>query len=285
MQIADRPDYIVLLTEQERTDVDDAMGALEDTTLFQRRRVGNDRWWNIENALARYIVNTRTYTSTEAALAEEVMSGAIEQIASMNQPTAAEADEIARGLRRIIRGIGEQAQEDFERRQRAEECAECGHLHFDPVTREYILCPLRDATSPEDGCMCPYRDGDVPEPVLMGFSILGESWYRDSVLRQRDFIEEVMIGRLVEEGGERFLLDEFTLRWRDLSNAGAAARHFERVSLEVSSESWTLMASRPELLGWLASRSGVDVTCDEVVTALLAFGYRDMTPRTEPRPR
>lgn len=37
----------------------------------------------------------------------------------------------------------------------AEECAECGHEHFDPVTQLYLPCPLAG-----EGCTCPYREGE-----------------------------------------------------------------------------------------------------------------------------
>lgn len=39
------------------------------------------------------------------------------------------------------------------------ECSECGHLHFDTKTREYVECPLRS-----EGCTCPFVLGVEDDP-------------------------------------------------------------------------------------------------------------------------
>lgn len=39
------------------------------------------------------------------------------------------------------------------------QCAECGHLHWDADTREYVECPLRS-----EGCRCAGQN-DVGEPL------------------------------------------------------------------------------------------------------------------------
>lgn len=54
-----RIDYIEQLNEDDRALLDEAMDVLTDVISFSGNRRGNDRFWEVENALAKYLLENQ----------------------------------------------------------------------------------------------------------------------------------------------------------------------------------------------------------------------------------
>lgn len=103
-----------------------------------------------------------------------------------------------------------------------------------------------------------------------GFYVLSQAWYGNA--NMRDTKEEIMMGIYHPDGGTT---GEFAIRWIDLGGSDYAPR------LEVFGDAWSALPLFHELLAWLPMLTK-KVEPLEVITALLAWGVTDKTPRDNP---
>lgn len=110
----------------------------------------------------------------------------------------------------------------------------------------------------------------MSEPVR-AFVHHNEAWYAHATLRP-DTLDEVMIGLYHKDGGTS---GEFAIRWMPLGDnpMSPAPR------LEAFDDSWAALAKFPDLMAFLASVSGQNITPDAVCSALRNMGITDQTPR------
>ena len=85
---------------------------------------------------------------------------------------------------------------------------------------------------------------------------------------------EVMIGMYHPGGGTS---GEFAIRWHEL---GTLTRKISAPRLEVFDDGWAALAHFRDLLKWLASKDGKNITHDELVAQLKAMGLQDRTAYT-----
>lgn len=114
-----------------------------------------------------------------------------------------------------------------------------------------------------------------------GFVHLRRAWYRDAVLRDARFVDEVNIGMFVEGGGVAEP-GEFNVRWIDLSGIGGPANEAPTAQLRMMQDSWGWI-SNPKgaaFLEWLSGRKRV--TPEQVCEWLSENGFADRTPEEQP---
>lgn len=104
-----------------------------------------------------------------------------------------------------------------------------------------------------------------------GFTIQSEAWYREAV-KLDETADEIMVGMYHLEGGTT---GEFGIRWLTVGREPTPR-------LEVFSDAWHALSCFGDLLTWMASVDGQNVTPKQVAEALRQMGIRDMTSRVNP---
>lgn len=113
------------------------------------------------------------------------------------------------------------------------------------------------------------HDGDI-----RGFSILSEAYYAKACM-PADTIDEVMIGMYSQDRGTS---GEFAVRWFELGNKITPR-------LEVFDDAWSALAQFGDVLRYMASVDGLDVSPQAFCAALRDMGIIDRTTRVDPHKR
>lgn len=114
--------------------------------------------------------------------------------------------------------------------------------------------------------MASKHDGDI-----RGFSILSEAYYA-KVCMPADTVDEVMIGMYCPGGGTS---GEFAVRWFKLGPKITPR-------LEVFDDAWSALAQFGDVLNYMASVDGQDISPQRLCAALLSLGITDRTTRDDP---
>ena len=103
---------------------------------------------------------------------------------------------------------------------------------------------------------------------IWGFHWLSRAWYSDTMLRDAEFEDEVMVGFYSEDGGTD---GEFAVRWFDLGLSGLTPQ------VQAFDDSWAAMWERRDLLESLAAKDNQNITPEELVEILVTLGFQDLT--------
>lgn len=109
------------------------------------------------------------------------------------------------------------------------------------------------------------HDGD-----LRGFSILSEAYYSKFCM-PHDAVDEITIGMYCPDGGTS---GEFSVRWVNLGMKACPLLH-------VFEDSWSALHQFGDMLQWMASVDGKNVSPQELAEALRDLGITDMTIRAD----
>lgn len=104
------------------------------------------------------------------------------------------------------------------------------------------------------------------------FRVYTQSWYSRDVPMEADLAEEIMVGMYHPEGGTS---GEFALRWVSIGGRPVAR-------LEAFDDSWSALQKFGDLLAWMATVDGDNVTPEQVAAAMREMGIVDATTRTRP---
>jgi len=104
---------------------------------------------------------------------------------------------------------------------------------------------------------------------IRGFYHLKESWYAEANFKNRDFIDEVMLGFYDPKGGTS---GEFAIKWHMLNEK-------EVPCLECFDDAWHALCEFKDVLEKLAELDSLNPTPKEVCQLLLNLGFKDLTER------
>ena len=104
-----------------------------------------------------------------------------------------------------------------------------------------------------------------------GFTQLSRAWYADANLRGSDKVEEITIGFYHTEGGTA---GEFQIRWEPLCKKVTPR-------LLAFDDGWEALFLCSDLLKFMASVDGEDISPEDMRSALVALGIEDMTRGTQ----
>ena len=99
------------------------------------------------------------------------------------------------------------------------------------------------------------------------FSILSESWYKDTCLVNCEYVDELTFGIYCEDGST---IGEGCIRWYEINN-----EIFPKV--ELFSDAWNLFNECSELFKLLSDYSNTDLTPNEFKKLLESIGFKDKT--------
>lgn len=115
--------------------------------------------------------------------------------------------------------------------------------------------------------------GTDHKECVKSFSWHSKTWYGKSQppVSRNKTIDEINIGFYHPEGGTT---GEFTIQWEELSGDIVPR-------LKAFDDSWSALVSMPDLLSYMASIDGQNISIDKFVLKLKELGFENRT-QTEP---
>lgn len=109
---------------------------------------------------------------------------------------------------------------------------------------------------------------DKHEGCVRGFVVLSESWYSESYATN-DIVDEISVGMYYPNDGTT---GEFCIRWRRIAGNSVPR-------LEVYDDAWDALHRFGDMLAWMASQDGQNVSPQAFADALRSMGVEDLTRR------
>jgi hypothetical protein len=110
------------------------------------------------------------------------------------------------------------------------------------------------------------------EGAIRAYYHLKEAWYAEAILKDRDFVDEVMFGYYHPYGGGTS--GEIAMRWMDLGGHVSP-------QLQCFNDAWSALAHMQDVIDALAKLDGVDITATRFCQLLDECGFKDMTLREQ----